>query len=86
MTTFLETDLEIQEAMDISEGELDELDEDEMTPIDESVSAIISDLNPSDWFYTLEEDENPVKEEQDPVQGLSFDAKRTRLCAFLPSV
>jgi hypothetical protein len=55
MTTFLETDLEIQEAMDISEGELDEIDEDEMTPIDESVSAIISDLNPSDWFYTLEE-------------------------------
>jgi hypothetical protein len=52
MTTFLlrYNDLEIQEAMDISEGLVDALDEEEKMPIDESVSTIISDLSPSDWF------------------------------------
>jgi hypothetical protein len=79
MTTFLATDLEIQEAMDISEGVVDELDEEEKKPIDESVSTTILDwdLNSSDWFYyTPEEDvteeQDPVEEEQDPLQGLSF--------------
>jgi hypothetical protein len=83
-TTFLANDLEIQEAMDISEGVVDALDEEEKIPIDESVRTIISGLSPSDWFYTLEEDQDPVEaeEEQDPVGGLSFPEKRERLSAF----
>jgi hypothetical protein len=88
MTTFLATDLEIQEAMDISEGVVDELDEEEKKPIDESVSTIILDLdlNSSDWFDTPEEDvteeQDPFEEEQDPLQGLSFNEKRERLSAL----
>jgi hypothetical protein len=63
MTTFLDTDPEIQEAMD-------ELDEEEITPIDESVSTLLFDQNLSeDWFYTVEEDQDHAVEEedQDPV-------------------
>jgi hypothetical protein len=78
MTTFLETDLEIQEAMDISEGVVDDLDEEEI--------ILDLDLNSSDWFYIPEQDvteaQDPVEEEQDPVQGLSFNEKRERLNAF----
>jgi hypothetical protein len=90
MTTFVNTDLEIEEA-------LDELDEEEMTPSDEGVSELIDDLKLSeDWFYSVEEDQDPVEEvqdpveeaqdpveeEQDPVEGISFAEKRERLCEF----
>ena len=83
MTTFLDTDLESQEAMD-------ELDEEEMTPRDDSVSTILSDLNSSeDWFYTVDEEQDPVDEEQDPVDeeqdlvgGISFAQKREMLCEY----
>ena len=76
MTTFLDTDLESQEAMD-------ELDEEEMTPRDDSVSTILSDLNSSeDWFYTVDEEQDPVDEEQDLVGGISFAQKREMLCEY----
>jgi hypothetical protein len=90
MTTFVNTDLEIEEAMD-------ELDEEEMTPIDEGVSELIDDQSLSeDWFYSVEEDQDPVEEvqdpveevqdpveeEQDPVEGISFAEKRERLCCI----
>jgi hypothetical protein len=51
----LANDLEIQKSMDLSEGVVHALDEEGKIPIEESVSTIISDLNPSDWFYTLED-------------------------------
>jgi hypothetical protein len=63
MTLLIATDLEIQEVINQSiNGEVvfDELDEEEKSPIAESVQAIISDLNemdPSDWSYTVEEEQ-----------------------------
>jgi hypothetical protein len=57
---------------------LDEVDEEEIAPIDESVSTLLFDQNLSeDWFYTVEEDQDhaveeedqdPVAEEQEPVE------------------
>jgi hypothetical protein len=65
MTTLVNTDLEIEEAMD-------ELDEEEMTPINEGVSELIDDLNLSeDWFYSVRRRRSrSVEEEQDPVEEL----------------
>jgi hypothetical protein len=57
MTTRLANDLEIPEVIDedadISEGSFNELDEEEKTPVEESVSTLISDLDQmdsSEWF------------------------------------
>ncbi len=47
---FLDTDLEIEEAMD-------DLDEEEMTPTDESISTLVSDLNSCEDYYTVEEED-----------------------------
>jgi hypothetical protein len=59
MTTLVNTDLEIEEAMD-------ELDEEEMTPINEGVSELIDDLNLSeDWFYSVRRRRSRSVEEQD---------------------
>jgi hypothetical protein len=41
--------------------------------VDENVSTIIFDSTSSDWFYTtgedVTEDQDPVEEEPDPVEG-----------------
>lgn len=83
--TLTATDLEIQEVINedgdnISEVEFDDLGEEEKIPIDESVQAIISDLNamdPSDWSYTVEEEQASSSM---TVEDSSFAAKREQLC------
>ena len=79
MTTFLDTDPEIQEAMD-------ELDEGEIALIDESGSTLLFDQNFSeDWFYTIKEDQDPVAEEQEPVEEEHDPGGRGLVSEFFPA-
>jgi hypothetical protein len=79
------TDLEIEEAMD-------ELDEEEMTPINEGVSELIDDLNLSeeDWFYSVEEEikiqskKYKIQMKKNKIQWKKN--KNKRLCEFFSSV
>jgi hypothetical protein len=43
------------------------LDEEEMTPTDESISTLVSDLNSWELLFTVEEDQDhTVEQDQDP--------------------
>jgi hypothetical protein len=55
-----------------------------------SVSTIIFDSTSSDWFYTtgedVTEDQDPVEEEPDPVEGTLPKRVRDFVLFFSPSV